>query len=435
MEQFPKKQEEVSPIYRDSKAFIEEAERNGLTKVTQAEWDAHARGHPERTLNTCMVRIKNARKGVTGPQTKTIIGYPMGGRDHTYKGCDITQSKSIFVPVLNKATGEIVELSLFQSFQGKNERLIQVEYVEKTSISKGRTYINKNIKTFTTIGDVLTPETLKKLITRYAGDLMPEENYKPVAFQGFLGDGWDKVPIWDDEGNIVDGFSLFYGNQPCFQVGLESQTGDDGLFRSVKVQFSPSKTSVKDSNLPDLHVTCQGGTLNDLIMNYTGYKCWFIGTMSRCQPSEDESGQVKGYYMTINCTAIIAQPEQPQFEGDVQAPLPEETAPKSIVKEVTPPMVVEEDTISKADLIKKTAEVITPEAPATGPSPEILAQINSIRAKVLDAKKTLGISMTADKAGADRVRGLIRVPTIEADPTNGIGDAVLINVIAWALMN
>jgi len=273
--------------------FVEIASEHGVSEVTPTEWEKHAKGK-EWTVNTAIIRIKNERKGLGIPKREVWEGYPLGGRDFTYRGIDIEDARSQFISFLRK-DGELLELTCFGHFKGKHnyKSEIEIETVTKQGKTVETTFVNHNIRSVTVFDDKLS---IKKLIDKAipVGMITEDMLYKTVAVYGYISDQIEKIPIFSDDGEIIDDYNTYFNSMPCFQFMLKGEN------QWVRVKLSPTKHAEHYTNIEDLGVICKNNDLGELISSLAGRGVVVVGCVRNISEGQD------GYtFVTIDATAVI----------------------------------------------------------------------------------------------------------------------------------
>ena len=372
----------------DRKMLEAEGTKYSLENITDEEYERNSKF----TLKTALTRILNERKGTASALKKdrsVVKGILLGGRDFTYKGITLDESKSQFITVLvpEPNTGENCARDYTVWGHLKPDNLkhgmgIEMEVEESSSTNDdGREFHNRNIRKMTIKKEqqVCLKELLNEFHPRTPEEINEDDLYETVIVQGKISNV-EPVPVFD-EGQIIGDSPLIINGRPCIRLGLET-SGDV----KVSVQFDPARLSEPMLCFPDFMEILKPNDIESAINSLVSREIVAIGTVRRFQIGEPS-------FVTINMTALFT----------VEEP---ETKPCDF------PKVISDETKSKKKILKGqaptapspappappgTQKVATPEPPkveAKAPDVQAVNKVAQIKAEVKDALSILGDDAT-----------------------------------------
>jgi len=258
--------------------FAKNAAENGLTEVTREEF-AEAKTD-KFSIALSIKRVVNARNRAKYQETQgevgVVMGFPLGGRDNTYKGITLEQAKAQRIPVFLPDKNVILEHTVWGHFKGKHGYRSEMEVtVKETSGDDGRTFIDRTIRNIRSLDEKVTPKML--LPIAYHPDALEEGlKYEYVALVGQMG-RFDQEVMFEG-GQKTDKYPVVFNKLPC----LNFIVGGERI--KVRCQLAPTKNAQPLIEFPEFSTPTEIGEFETCFRDST---VLVVGFVRRWDHTED----------------------------------------------------------------------------------------------------------------------------------------------------
>lgn len=287
----------------DYNEFRKQAAANGLSDVTEEEYNASVKGRAT-SLMSSFARVRNDRKGLKATYDRNIlIGFPLGDADATNRTTKLESVKMTKVAFF-KPTGEFMELTSWGTFSGHHGKKAEIELEHQIRSVKGKDYESDVVRKVTQSDESVNINTLLKR-AKGAYDITEDDKYKICAVVGVIQErGWEYAPIFDVEdssGGPSSYHPLIVNDKPAVQFMIHANP-------AFRIQIGPSRLSdqlIKLEGFVEL-ARSQGG-LDELCKSFSNLPCLFIGRVQSIKPKESNT------YIGFQAMAVFEITDQ-QFQ-------------------------------------------------------------------------------------------------------------------------
>ena len=339
------------------------AEKSGIKDVTEAEFKAHA---PDPTTGknwstmVALRRIKNGRKGVGAPkELKSVIGFPLGGREFLPNDNDIDKSWKQFIPVLAPGIG-ITEVDVKGEFKGSHGVRTELRYEESRNPRKDGEgeYINRTVQEIIIGNERLTLDCLKANSLE-VDEVEVADLRSPVLIIGRISEKFYTERLFENRQPVGD-WDINTNGQPVLQFNLVA--GEKNIF---KVRFTPRKISKPIIELEGFRESIVGSSLEEVAQSLAGVQVIVAGVISKWEDGRAQGGK---NFVQIMATGIWELPDAPQqatIEAAIAPKPPEPYTPPAPGPTAVPPLIP-----APAPAPAPVAPTPAPAAPPTAPAPK-----------------------------------------------------------------
>jgi len=378
----------VDEYGNDYTAFRAKCEELGLKDVTTDEWKVHSPSPANARhwgLMTAIRRIRNARRGVGNPKDmRTIIGYPLGGREYVPGDGDLDKSWKQFIPVLTK--DGLIEVDTEGEYKGQHGARTEIRYEESTTPRKDGDgfYVNRTIQEVVVGKDSVPLSTLKSHVLGI-DDLTPEMLRTPVVVSGVIGDSFYPEKIFEDR-KPVDDWPVWLNENPCLQFAM------NGEKNVLKVRFAPRKISRAMIEVKDFNDVARGGSMATVAQSFAGTPVIVVGVLSRWEDPRSFRGK---NFVQLIATAMFEIPAEESTQATLGEPVPAPVSPPasppaaSVAPASSAPPAPQVPQATPGNPDKKLREV-PPITPPAKPTTANLERVGLIREGVKKAADALG---------------------------------------------